>query len=375
MKKIGIDARFFTEKATGVGRHVFELVNNLSKLDRENEYTIFLKPEEFDNFIIPSPNFKKEITNAKHYSFSEQWNFLIQLNSHNFDLMVFPQFNAPIFYNKPFTVTIHDLTLHLFPGKKKTDIISRLAYKLVINIVTRKAKHCFAVSENTKRDMINFLKTPKEKITVTYNGITQKFQPIKDENILTNFKKEYQLPEKYFLYTGVSRSHKNVLGLIRAYNLFLKKHSESNIYLILAGPQDKTYNEVPSLIKELELDKKIKHLGLFPEKDFSKLISGACAYIFPSFYEGFGIPPLEAMQCGVPVACSNTSSLPEVCGTAAQYFNPYYDEKIMEAMEIIAFDKDKRKGLIEKGFIQCKKFSWGDMGGKMFNIYKKVLDE
>ena len=375
MKTIGIDARFFSPKATGIGRHVYELVQGLAKLDTQNQYTIFLKPEEYETFELPGSNFQKEKTNAKHYSFAEQWTFLQQLNAHQFDLMVFPHFNAPIFYNRPFVVTIHDLTLHLFPGKKKADWISRLAYKFVIHQITRKAKHCFAVSENTKRDMIKYLNTPEEKITVTYNGVTQSFAPVREVGVLDAFRSKYNLPQKYFLYTGVSRSHKNIVGLLKAYALFLKNNPEADIFLVLAGPIDDTYSEVPDTIKELQLEDKVIRTGFFPEEDFAKLFSASVGYVFPTFYEGFGIPPLEAMQCGVPVASSNTSSLPEACGEAAIYFDPYDIEDIAKALEQLAFDENLRRGLIEKGYQQCQKFRWEEMVGKMYQVYQEILNK
>ncbi len=372
MKKIGIDARFFTERATGIGRHVFELVQGLAKLDTKNEYTLFLKPKEFEIFQLPSSNFKKEKTTAPHYSFDEQVGFLRQLNKHQFDLMVFPHFNAPIFYRRKYVVTIHDLTLHFFPGKKKSDLISRVAYKTVINTVVRNAEHCFAVSENTKRDMVKHLKIPKNKITVTYNGVTQQFKSEQDDQIQKSFKSKYNLPKKYFLYNGVQRSHKNILGLIQAYAIFLKKNPDSEIDLVFAGPSNDTYTEIPSQIDELDLQDRIHMLGFFPEADIEKLISGATAYVFPSFYEGFGLPPLEAMRCGTPVACSHTSSLPEVCGEAAVYFDPKNIDDIALAMEKVVFDIPLRKDLVEKGFVQSQKFRWSDMVKRMLEEYQKI---
>lgn len=375
MEKIGIDARFFTSKATGIGRHVYELVQGLAKLDKENEYILFLKPEEYGTFELPGQNFQKEKTDAKHYSFAEQWTFLHQLNKHQFDLMVFPHFNAPTFYNRPFVVTIHDLTLHLFPGKKKADFLSRLAYKQVISRVNKKAKHCFAVSQNTKKDMMEYLKVPEDKITVTYNGVTQSFSYVKEAAALNDFRIKYDLPKKYFLYTGVSRSHKNIVGLLKAYSLFLKNNPEADISLVLAGPIDDTYSEVPETIQEFDLECRVKRTGFFPEENFSKLFSASVGYVFPTFYEGFGIPPLEAMQCGIPVAVSHTSSLPEACGEAAIYFDPYDIEDMAGALEKLAFDEELRQDLVEKGFEQCRKFRWADMVEGMFEVYQNVLGE
>jgi glycosyltransferase involved in cell wall biosynthesis len=374
MKKIGIDARFCTAKATGIGRHVFELIKGIAEIDKNNEFHIFLNEEQYESFVCPGKNFYKHKTKSKHYSFSEQLGFWRQLESYKFDLMIFPHFNAPILYSRPFVVTIHDLTLHKFPGGKKRDIISKLAYRLLIHTVVRKAKHCFAVSENTKRDMMKYLKISSEKITVAYNGVSQRFSPIHDVDRLKKFRIKHQLPEKYILYTGVFRSHKNIERLIDAYAMCKKNHSEFQLSLVLAGPHDSASTDIPERIKRYGLEKDIFLTGFFPEEEMQELYSASTAYIFPSLYEGFGIPPIEAMQCEVPVACSNTSSLPEVCGDAVLYFDPYNTKEISEALFQISNDEKLRKDLVEKGKKQSQKFSWKDMVFKMYGVYKRLLN-
>lgn len=374
MKKIGIDARFCTDQSTGIGRHVEELIKNLARLDKETQYVCFMKPEIAEKFQIPGPNFTIEKTSAPHYSLNEQIFFLRQINRHDFDLMVFPQFNLPIFYRKKYVVTIHDLTLHFFPGKKKTGFLARLAYKIIIRQAVKKAQHIFAVSENTRTDLMDVLHADPAKISVTYNGISKIFEPILTEKKKADFRKKYKIPERYFLYTGVLRTHKNVLGLIRAYADFLELYPDTKIGLVLTGPKDPAYwGEVKSLIKTLKLTKRIQHLGLIPHEEMNLLFGSSWAYIFPSFYEGFGIPPIESMQCDIPVASSNTSSLPEACGKAALYFDPYDEDSIVLAMAKIAFDEKLRKDLIGKGRLQCQKFSWEKMTKEMWAVYKRVM--
>lgn len=374
MKKIGIDARFCTDHATGIGRHVEELIKNLALLDQKTQYVCFMKPEIAKSFQVPSPNFTIEETSAPHYSLTEQISFLRQINRHKFDLMVFPQFNLPIFYQRKYVVTIHDLTLHFFPGKKKTGLLARLAYKIIIKSAVRKAQYIFAVSENTRTDLVDVLRVDPEKILVTYNGISKIFEPITDERLKQAFREKYKIPEKYFLYTGVLRTHKNVLGLLKAYAKFLQFYPTSEIDLVLTGPKDPVYwPEVRDLITELKLEEKVHHLGLVPHEEMNVLFSSCWAYVFPSFYEGFGIPPIEAMQCDVPVACANTASLPEACGKAALYFDPYSEDLMVEALDKIAFDEELRTKLITKGQTQCKKFSWEKMTKEMWDIYMKVI--
>ena len=377
MKNIGIDARFYSPKATGIGRHVFEVIQNLAKLDKKNKYTIFLKEENFKNFQPPAKNFKAEISNAGHYGFSEQTSFLRQLNQHNFDLMIFPQFNVPLFYQKKFIVTIHDLTIHLFPGKKSNPI-KHFLYKKIIQHAASKSVKILAVSENTKRDIIENLSIKPEKISVVYNGISAGFKKEDSEKNIKQFKKNYHLPENYFLYTGVLRTHKNILGLVEAFVLFREKNLEKinlgktkNMHLVIAGPKDNLYfPEIKKLVKILKINDFVHFTGFFPEKDFSKLFCASEAFIFPSFYEGFGIPPLEAMSVDVPVMSSNTSSLPEVCGDATLYFDPKDKQDMAEKMlEIL--NPETQKKLISKGQVQWKKFTWEKVGEKYFQAIKE----
>lgn len=382
MKHIGFDARFFSPTATGIGRHVSEVIQTLSQLDLKNKYTIFLGEKDYEKNkkIIHSlsKNFSTESTSATHYSLQEQTHFLKQLNTHDFDLVIFPQFNVPYFYNKPYIVTIHDLTIHKFPGKKSNPL-KHFLYKKIIQNAADKSQKILAVSTNTKQDIIKYLGTHNEKIDIVYNGISQNFQQETDEKILKNFRKKYQLPEKYFLYTGVMRTHKNILGLVHAYKKFLEKSAnakttESNVsipHLVIAGPKDDLYfPEIQKLAQDLKIDHFIKFTGFFPEEDFAALFSTATAFVFPSFYEGFGIPPLEAMSVNLPTISSNTSSLSEVCGDAVLYFNPENTDEIARKMTKILEPKT-REDLIKKGQKQWKKFSWQKVG----EAYHKNIQE
>lgn len=369
-KSIGIDARFFTAKATGIGRHVYELVSQLAQIDQVNHYTLYLNLEQFESFVVPNKRFTKALAPYKHYSLAEQWSFWRQLDRGKHDLMVFPHFNAPILYRRPYVVTIHDLTLHLYPGKKQTGRLARLAYKLVISQVVKNAQHVFTVSENTKRDVTRFLGTAKDKITVTYNGGSDGFYCLD--------KKDYQmdLPEKFFFYIGVFRSHKNIDGLIRAYRLYRNQNPETETKLLLAGPMDETYvPELQQLICDLDLDRCVQWMGFVSDQELNELYNRATAFVFPSFYEGFGVPPLEAMMTDTPVVCSATSSLPEVCGEAALYFDPQQPTEMALCLGQIVGDGELRKHLVAAGREQLKKFSWDKMASEMYEVYEKELSK
>ena len=362
MKRIGIDARFYSPTATGIGRHVFELVKNLGELDTKNEYVVFLRQKDFDNFKKPAGNFTAKVADYPHYSFSEQISFGRQINKEKVDLMLFPHFNVPLFYQGKFLVTIHDLTIHFYPGKK-SNFLKFWLYKKIIKHAASKATHVFSVSENTKKDIVEILKISPEKISVVGNGISSSFTKVEN---LDGFREKYGLPEKYFLYTGVFRDHKNILGLVHAFNIFVRENKNTN--LVLSGPIDDIYvPEIKELIAKLGLEDRIMFTGFFPEKDFGKLFSAASAFVFPSFYEGFGVPPLAAMACEVPVICSNSSSLPEVCGDAALFFDPKNTEEMAEKMDEVLNDK-VRVRLIQRGKDQMQKFSWLGVAEKYFLV-------
>jgi len=311
---------------------------------------------------------KKVLVNAPHYSLKEQTKFLKALNKENCSMVHFPHFNVPNFYRKPYIVTIHDLTLSLFPGRKMTKWYHRLAYHFTIKNAVKKAKKVIAVSKNTKEDIISHLKIPAEKIEVIYNGINPQFHIIEDLKEVEKTLKKYDIKKDFLLYTGVWRNHKNLTGLIEAFNI-LKNEKQIDINLVITGNPDPIYPEVLQTIKALNLEKDIILPGLVSEQELVHLYNGAKIYVFPSFYEGFGLPPIEAMRCGTPVAASNTSSIPEICGEEnAVYFNPHIPQDIAEKIEMLYKNVDLQAGLIWKGMHHSQRFSWEAMARHTYEV-------
>lgn len=368
--KIGIDARMYGAGFTGIGRYTAELIEHLARLDDRNEYVLFMRKEAFDAFECPNDSFRKVLADFSHYSMGEQWGFYRVLEAEKLDFMHFTHFNAPLLYKRPFVVTIHDLTLSFFPGKKMNRWYHRMAYHKVIKRVTSQAKHIIAVSENTKKDLINTLKVSEAKISVIHNGISPQFGGIKATSKET-LMKTHGFSKPFFLYTGVWRDHKNVVGLIKAFSAF--NASQNHAYeLVITGKPNATYQEVPDVISELGVGEWVHLVGLVSEEDLYGLYQHALAYTFPSFYEGFGLPPLEAMQCGTPVLASNTSAIPEVCGEGnALFFDPYDVEDMQAKMKHIATDAVLRKTLIERGGERVKAFSWEKMTKAVLEVYSE----
>ncbi len=375
--RIGIDCRMYSSRFTGIGRYVYELTENLFKIDSKNEYILFFNQPEYNLFQSPNPRVKKVLVNAKHYSFNEQTKFLHILNKQKLDLMHFTHFNAPIFYSKPSIVTIHDLTLHFFPGRKMTTPLHRLAYHITLKSAVKKAKKVITVSKNTKKDLQNLLKVPHAKIEVIYEGVHQKFHPISSTSaahkIVLETKNKYNLNKPYLLYTGVWRTHKNIPNLLNAFHILKKDHNFDG-YLVITGRNDPFYaKEIIDHARNLKLEKDVIFPGLVPEEDLVPLYNGALLYVFPSLYEGFGLSPLEAMQCGVPVVVSNSSCLPEICGHEnALFFNPNDPQDIATKMSQAIKDPQLRQTLITNSLKHVKNFSWQKMAEQTLKVYNET---
>jgi len=372
--KIGIDCRIYSSKFTGIGRYVYELVQRFFKNDPENNYVLFFNEPEFSEFKTNLKNVKKVLADAPIYSVREQTHFLKVLNSEKLDLMHFTHFNAPILYRRQSIVTIHDLTLFYFPGKKKKGIISKIGYNLAFKNIVKKAKKIIAISYNTKNDLVKLLKTPVEKITVVYQAVGKEFKKINDKKSINDTLSRLKIEQPFLLYTGVWRVHKNVPNLIKAFHELRTSYGLKDLSLVITGKEDPFYPEPKNLPKELGIEKHVIVTGQVSEKDLINLYNSAAIYVFPSLYEGFGLPPLEAMACGTPVAASTSSSIPEVCGKGnAVYFNPLAFKDM--AIKIYALYKDDklREDVIKNGLNWVKNFSWDNMADETLETYKKIL--
>ncbi|MCC6643850.1 glycosyltransferase family 4 protein [Candidatus Peregrinibacteria bacterium] len=373
---IGIDCRMYSPNFTGIGRYVYELVQNLQKIDTQNHYVLFFNDPEYSEFEAANPNFKKVLVSSKYYSIQEQTRFLKFLNRYKLDLMHFTHFNSPILYRRPSIVTIHDLTLHFFPGKKMTKPWHRLAYRLTAGSSIRKAKRVIAVSRSTAKDLQEVMATPLKKVQIIYEGVGPEFHQIIDQNSLMATRQKYHLPGRFLLYTGNWRNHKNILGLIEAFRLLKINPVNADLQLVITGKKDNPYaEEILAAAGNLISTNQIILPGLVPDHELINLMNLTTVYVFPSFYEGFGLPPLEAMACGTPVACSNTSCLPEICGKNVLYFNPYHPTEIAQTVQALLSDDKLRQSLIESGLQYVKKFSWEKMAQETYQLYLDALQK
>lgn len=368
--KIGIDARMI--KATGIGRYTENLIEGLSKIASGNQYILFFKREEFDSYKLPGSNFKKVLADFHWYGIKEQLNFPTLINDQQIDLMHFPHFNVPIFYKEKFIVTIHDLTLNKYKtirASTKSIIayeLKHLAYNYIIKNSIQKSKAIITPSKFTKKNVIDYFKVSEGKISVTYEGGTsEKILNIKgDDSIL----RKNNITSPYILYVGNAYPHKNLETLIASVEDINNEYK-----LVLVGKIDEFYERIKKIVNEKKLNSRIIFTDYVSDEDLVSLYKNAKAYVFPSLNEGFGLPALEALSFGLPVASSNGSCLPEVLGDAAVFFNPNDSKDMADKINKLIINENLISSLQIKGDERVKKFSWDKMAEETLKVYENSL--
>lgn len=373
MARIGIDARMYGKQVSGIGTYIKNITEQIFELDKTNDYYIFLLPQNYDNYQPPHDKIHKIKVNLPWYSYQEQTTFLKTLNNCKLDLMHFPHFNAPIFYNRPRIHTIHDITPLFFPGHKQKSWWRRYAYLKTIKTSLKKSAKIITISQSTKADLIKYFQVPDEKIAVHYLGIEKAFKKIDNYAKIKELKTLFGITKPYLFFISAWRNHKNFEGLIQAFEI-LKKQENLDYQLVLGGQEDHHHPKIREAISNSPVKEDIITPGFVRDDDLVTLYNGADLYVNPSLYEGFGFTGLEAMACGVPVVSSNLSSLPEALGEAAVYFDPRQPEEIARAIMTVLKDQSLQEKLITKGFEQIKKYSWGKCAQETLDTYRQILN-
>lgn len=388
--KIVIDARFYRSSTAGLGRYTRALIRELIKIDHENGYTIIITPDdekEFDEDVLSlksrTSNFHKLVVQITHYTVAEQTKLLKILNQLRPDLVHFTNFNHPILYRGKFVITVHDLTVMLYPvGRMQKSIIRRLAFNKVMSHAVSASQKVIAISQATKKDLVKYLHADPKKIQVIYEGIDPDYQKLQvtpaspSEAGRASYKlqvlKKYNIQKPYILFVSQWRPHKGLPELIKAFAILKEKYKVPH-QLVITGKPNMDFPKLISAIENSPFASDIIKSGFVPEEDLPALFTGAQAFIFPSHYEGFGLPPLEAMASGVPVISSNASCMPEILGDAAVYFDPNKPADMAEKINSVLTSDDRRQTSVKKGLEQVKKYSWGKQARETLQIYKKVL--
>lgn len=381
--RIGIDARFYGSIGKGLGRYTQKLIENLEKIDQENDYFVFLRQENFEEYEPQHKNFHKVLADYRWYTVSEQIEMPKLLNRFRLDLVHFPHFNVPLLYRKNFVVTIHDLILIHFPTLRGTTLnpflywLKFAAYKLTIGSAIRRAQKIIAVSDFTRQDILNHYRVDPRKVVRTYEACDD-FCNISHSDEIQVVKK-YGLPvdecgiiKPYLLYVGNPYPHKNLERLVFAFQKLQKNFAD--LHLILVGKDDYFYNRLANVVEQNEISNVI-FAGYVPDCDLDIVYKKSKLYVFPSLYEGFGIPPLEAMAKGIPVASSDHDCMREILEDSAFYFDAHDIEKIAQAVGRLLMDEELQQNLIKKGYQQIQKYSWKKMAEETLEIYKNLSNE
>lgn len=368
--RIGIDARLWDQ--SGVGRYIRNLIEQLCILDQTNTYVLFFRRETFDHVTFPAGNVEKKLADIPWHSITEQIYLPKALYKAQLDLVHFPYFSVPIFYHKPYVVTIHDLIIDHFPTGKASTLpaplyhAKRLGYQWIMQTSARHAAHIITVSQATKAEVIDHLHVDPKKITVTYEGV--------DSAIVG---KKTELPDRlhdtqFFLYVGNAYPHKNLDRLIASFHVMQKKHGKAK--LVLVGKQDYFYQKMYEKVTNSPQKESILFLGQVSDEQLAVLYHHAIALVLPSLMEGFGLPVLEAMQNGCLVVASDIAAHREIADHIAIFADPQHVLTIASALsDAIEMSSAERKERIAKGIKRAEQFSWKTLAKETHTVYMNAV--
>jgi len=366
--RIAIDARKLHD--FGIGTYVRNLLRHLARQDRETEYLVLCRPADGAFVTELGPNFRPLPETAPAYSFREQWRVPLRLRGERPDL-----FHAPHYVLPPLTpcravVTIHDCIHLRFPQY----LPNRLAYwyaRAMLRAAVRRADRVLTVSDASKRDILGFVSVPADKIEVIPNGIDERFAIEPSPEEVARVRERYLLHEPFLLYAGNIKPHKNLERLIGAFSL-LRRRGFDTLRLLIIGNEVSRYPSLRHTVHRYKLHTYVRFLGFVPDQMLAILYRLASVFVFPSLYEGFGLPPLEAMACGTPVVTSNVSSLPEVVGDAALLVDPYDTEALADAVARVLTDPALAADLVARGRARARQFSWARSVDRVRAVYEEV---
>ena len=369
--RIAIDARKLRDY--GIGTYVRNLLRHLSRLDSTTEYVLLCNGEDCGALEALGENFRAVVDSSAPYSIREQISVPLDLRREGIDL-----FHAPHYVLPPLTpcrsiVTIHDCIHLRFPQY----LPNRLAYayaRASLWIATHRSSRVLTVSEASKRDILKYFRVPAAKIDVIYNAIDERFGEAPDDEEVARVRERYQLNDPFVLYAGNIKPHKNLERLIEAFHE-LRKGDLEHVKLLIIGDEISKYATLRRAVHHYQLHKHVRFFGFVPDKTLAVLYRLASVFVFPSLYEGFGLPPLEAMASGTPVITSNVSSLPEVVGDAALLIDPYDASAIAAAMRQVLTEPALREDLRRRGLQRVREFSWERSVRRVREIYGEVLAE
>jgi len=369
--RIGICAASMVRmaKRAGMGRYTKNLIQCLAKLDSQNHYVLFLSRDNAMEFRINQPNFQNVIVPLppREERYFEQLILPPYLYWYNLDIVHYLGWAGCLAYRGKSVMTIHDVN-YIFLHKNWR---SRFYYNHLFRKSAYLVDKIITVSKSAKSQISQFLQMPEEKIKMIYEAASPSFSPV-EYQLLDEVQRRYGIGGRYILGVGTLEPNKNFRGLLRAYHL-VRERMQTRIQLVLVGQKGWDYSELLSEFEDSRYRRDIIRTGYVSDNDLVALYTGAEVFVFPSFYEGFGLPVLEAMSCGTPVITSNSSSLPEVVGDAGLLIDPRNIQEIVEAIMKILHDESLQQSLSSKALKRAQCFSWDRCVQETIEVYQRVV--
>lgn len=371
--RIAIDCRAFQHPSRylGIGTYSSNLIQALTQVNGHHELIPFAHVSKGSIDDKGSPY--ERLVDRNGFRVTGERSFLTQLANHRVDLCHVLEFVPPFATTDRTVVTVHDLIPLIFPKvylpwhRFRTRFNFRNYYRFLKGVL-----QIVAVSQHTKADLIRLLGIPSNRIVVIYHGVSPAFRPCPDSQKLTSVLTRYRLRSPFVLYVGSCDYRKNIPGLLKAFARSQARLS-GKLSLVLAGRETELKPAwLLTLARKLGITNALHLVGYVSQEDLVALYNAASMLVFPSFYEGFGFPPLEAMACGTPVIASKTSSLAEVTDSCALLVNPYDEEELAEAMHRMILDRGLRETLIAKGLVRARQFSWTRAAQETLRVYEQI---
>jgi glycosyltransferase involved in cell wall biosynthesis len=352
----------------GIGRYMKCLAESVITQAPEHEYLLILPPGR--ESMVNAPAAEKIFPPGRYYSFREQIELPRILRRHEVDLLHSPHFLLPLLCPCPTVATIHDV-IYLACPQDLPSSAGRLYYRTMMHACSRMATRIMTDSVHSRDEIVRYLRVDPKRIEVVYPGVDPGFGQITEAGRLETVRDRYRIDRDYILCVGIYKPRKNHAGLLRAFRRFLDFGQRAQ--LVIAGPMAEGEAALRCLAADLGLTGDVIFTGFVEEADLRALYSAARVYACPSFYEGFGFTVLEAMASGTPVVCSSATSLPEVAGLAALYFDPYKPEGMARALYSVFSDESLRTSLIELGRQNLHRFNWADTARQTLQVYRQAL--
>lgn len=368
--RIGIDATALPPRLFGAGNYIVNLIRALPQAEATNEYVVFAKPQHRPWLEQRGRLYVVAVPLASRFlRWAWEQALLPRLaHQHRLDVLHSPHYTMPLAAGCTTVVTFHDMTFFLYPRLHKT--YKSVFFRAIIRLSARRAAALIADSECTRRDIVQILRVEPDKATAVPLGVSPDFKPIRAFARVEEARRRYHLPAQIILFVGVLEPRKNLSTLIRAYGQLVSRGLRHT--LVIVGPKGWMYKDLFRTVEALGLSDRVVFTGYVPEEDLALLYNVADVFVYPSFYEGFGLPVLESMSCGIPVVTSNVSSMPEIIGDAGILVNPRSAEELAGGLWRVLADRDLHLELARRGLERSRLFSWNRTASETLAVYRHV---